>query len=71
MRLRLISGTNVDIPVTFPPGRARFTTTPSRTGSELLVMTIGMLVVAFLAAHRDGRATDATLGDSPKSIEDN
>lgn len=49
MRFRLISGTNVDIPVTFPPGRARLATTPSRTGSELLVSTMGTLVPAPLA----------------------
>jgi hypothetical protein len=35
--------------VTFPPGRARLATSPALTGSTLLVMTIGMVVVAFMA----------------------
>ena len=38
------------IPVTFPPGRARLATSPALTGSALLAMTIGMVVVAFMAA---------------------
>ena len=37
-------------PVTFPPGRARLATNPSLTGSPLLLMTIGMVEVAFMAA---------------------
>src|SRR5436309_337471 len=35
-------------PVTFPPGRARLATSPVATGSVLLVMTMGIVVVAFL-----------------------
>ena len=37
-------------PVTFPPGRARLATRPALTGLALLVMTIGIVVVAFMAA---------------------
>ena len=37
-------------PVTFPPGRARLVTRPEATGSPLDAMTIGMVVVACLAA---------------------
>ena len=35
--------------MTFPPGRAGLATSPALTGSTLLVMTIGMVVVAFMA----------------------
>jgi len=37
-------------PVTFRAGRARLTTSPVLTGSILLAMTIGIVVVAFIAA---------------------
>jgi hypothetical protein len=36
-------------PVTFPPGRARLAASPALTGPTPLVMTIGMVVVAFMA----------------------
>ena len=48
------SGANVESPVTLPPGRARLATRPSPTGSTLLVTTIGIVVVAFLAADAAG-----------------
>ena len=38
------------IPVTLPPGRARLATRPSLTGSSPTVKTIGIVVVAALAA---------------------
>ncbi len=38
----------------FPPGRARFETTPFPTGSPLNAMTIGMVLVARFAAHDAG-----------------
>lgn len=38
------------MPVTFPPGRARLATMPSRTGSWLIAITMGIVPVAFLAA---------------------
>ena len=38
-------------PVTFPPGRLRFGTMPALTGSPPLMKTMGMLVVAALAAR--------------------
>src|SRR5262249_22942632 len=46
-------------PVTLPPGRARRFTRPSRTGSSLPAIAIGMVVVARFAAAlaRDPLAT--------------
>src|SRR5262249_25457216 len=40
-----------DNPVIFPPGRARLSMSPSPTGSRKLVVTMGMVPVAFLAAN--------------------
>src|SRR5262245_64481162 len=40
-----------DKPVTFPPGRAREATRPSRTGSPAVPKTIGMVDVACFAAR--------------------
>ena len=45
------SGARVDNPVMFPPGRARLATNPVPTGSPSLVMTMGIVVVASLAAR--------------------
>jgi hypothetical protein len=42
------------IPVMFPPGRARLATKPVPTGSALTAMTIGIDVVASLAAWLTG-----------------
>ena len=39
------------IPVRLPPGRARLATRPSLTGSSLTANTMGMVVVAALAAN--------------------
>jgi hypothetical protein len=39
-----------DRPVIFPPGRARLATNPLLGGSAAAVMTIGIVLVAFLAA---------------------
>ena len=44
------SGDCRDSPVIFPPGRARLATNPNPTGSAAPIMTIGIVVVAFLAA---------------------
>ena len=41
-------------PVMFPPGRARLATNPAPTGSIAVVMTIGIVWVAFLAARAAG-----------------
>jgi hypothetical protein len=41
-------------PVMFPPGRARLATSPLPTGSATNVMTMGMMVVASLAAWAAG-----------------
>jgi hypothetical protein len=39
------------IPVALPPGRARLATRPSLTGSSAMLKTMGMVVVAALAAN--------------------
>jgi hypothetical protein len=41
------------IPVKLPPGRARLTTRPSLTGSSPTSKTIGIVVVAALAANAE------------------
>jgi len=41
----------VAVPVRFPPGRAKLSTNPAATGSLPVRKTIGMLVVAALAAR--------------------
>ena len=41
-------------PVTLPPGRLRLATSPSRTGSEAISKTIGMVVAAAFAAIAAG-----------------
>ena len=48
----------VESPVTLPPGRARLATRPAPTGSPALTITMGMVVVALLAANADGRPCD-------------
>ena len=48
------SGAKLESPVTLPPGRARLATKPAPTGSPAFVITMGMAVVAFLAANADG-----------------
>ena len=49
-RFALSSGLKVLHPVIFPPGRDRLATKPKATGSPLVTMTIGIVVVAFLAS---------------------
>ena len=53
---RLASSAKVSqlIPVTLPPGRLRLATRPSFTGSAPLEKTIGIVVVAALAASDAG-----------------
>jgi len=48
--LNVSSGAYTDRPVTLPPGWARLWTKPSATASALAAITIGILVVASLAA---------------------
>jgi hypothetical protein len=43
-----------DMPVMFPPGRARLATMPVLSGSLLAAQTIGRVVVACLAARQPG-----------------
>jgi hypothetical protein len=38
------------IPVMFPPGRARLSTSPDATGSPTFKKTMGIVLAAFLAA---------------------
>jgi hypothetical protein len=49
-RLGPRSGLSTVLPVRFPPGRARLSTRPARTGSPTPIMTMGMVAVASLAA---------------------
>jgi hypothetical protein len=49
-RLPLKSVAKADNPVMFPPGRARLATRPVSTGLPEDTMTIGTVVVVFLAA---------------------
>ena len=55
-RFALSSGLKNDNPVTFPPGRARLATRPAATASPTDAMTIGIVVVACLAARVPGVA---------------
>ena len=50
-RFPLLSGARVDKPVIFPPGRDKLATKPVPTGSSSWVMTMGTVVVAFLAGR--------------------
>ena len=58
--LVISSDAKLENPVTLPPGRARLATKPAPTGSPAFVITIGMVVVAFLAANTAG-APEATI----------
>src|SRR5262249_53176831 len=55
-RLAPTSGPRMVLPVIFPPGRARLGTSPARTGSPIEIMTMGIVVVACLAAKLAGVA---------------
>ena len=52
------SADKLEKPVTLPPGRARLATKPAPTGSPTFVITMGMVVVALLAANAAGRPCD-------------
>ena len=47
------------IPVMFPPGRARLSTSPTAIGSDTLKKTMGIVLVAFLAARAAGVVTSS------------
>jgi hypothetical protein len=47
---RMAAVSSIDVPVMFPPGRARVATCPRPTGSAWTANTMGMVVVACLAA---------------------
>src|SRR5438874_5782199 len=53
-RLAPTSGPRMVLPVIFPPGRARLGTSRARTGSPIEIMTMGIVVVACLAAKLAG-----------------
>ena len=44
----------LDTPVTFPPGRAKLSTSPTPTGSATFTNTMGIVGVACLAARAAG-----------------
>src|SRR4030095_9194145 len=48
------SGDKLESPVTLPPGRARLAVRPAATGSAAFVTTMGIVVVALLAANAGG-----------------
>ena len=50
-------------PVRLPPGRARLATRPSLTGSSLTMKTMGIVVVAALAANAAGASDRDDHGD--------
>ena len=51
------------MPVALPPGRARLATRPSLTGSSVTGKTMGIVVVAALAANAAGTAGRDDHGD--------
>src|SRR5262247_1075912 len=54
------SNDKLDSPVILPPGRARLAIRPAATGSPEFVITMGMVVVALLAAN-DPSSPEATI----------
>src|SRR5262249_46207750 len=52
-----------EFPVTLAPGRARLATSPAPTGSPTLTITIGIVLVAFLAAN-DACVTTETIAST-------
>ena len=50
-RLPAVAGAMVVMPVMFPPGRARLSTSPSATGSLETIKTMGIVLVTFLKAR--------------------
>jgi hypothetical protein len=52
------------IPVALPPGRPRLATTPSLTGSSGMVKTVGIVVVAALAASTGTEPSVATITET-------
>ena len=55
------STVNEVTPVTLPPGRLRLATRPTSTGSPPIAKTIGIVVVAALAASAAGVPPVATI----------
>src|SRR5215467_16343175 len=65
-RLVLSPDAKPENPVTLPPGRARLATKPAATGSPMLVITMGIVVVALLAANA-GTADETTIRSTLES----
>ena len=57
------------MPVTLPPGRLKLGTKPSWTGSMTAVKTIGIVVVAALAAISEGVPPDGDEHVDPQANE--
>ena len=55
------SGAPVVKPVMLPPGRARLSTSPLATGSLIAKKTIGIVLLAFLAAKTPGKEALVTM----------
>ena len=53
-RFWVSSVVKAESPVMLPPGRDRLFTRPASTGSPIAAITIGMVLVAFLAASAPG-----------------
>ncbi len=53
-RLPPSSASMLDSPVTFPPGRARLSTSPSSSGAPAGAISLGSLLVAILPALTAG-----------------
>src|SRR5207245_3230822 len=58
---RQSTGRPADVPVIFPPGRARLATNPNSTASLTPAMTMGIVVVAFLTARTVGFPPEVTM----------
>ena len=58
-------------PVMFLPGRAKLSTVPAATGSTTLTITIGIVVVACLAARiTGGRSDNDSINVEPHELGD-
>jgi hypothetical protein len=53
------------MPVKLPPGRRRLVAKPSRTGSPLVLKTIGIVFVAAFAAKAAGSPPEVTITETP------
>jgi len=68
-RFASTSPTKKLMPVALPPGRARLATRPSRTGSSPTPKTIGIVVVAALAASAAGVLPGTAINHGHPSVD--